>query len=133
MKSERLFLRFVASWLFSLLLALSTRTVAQTTNYKGYAIFLYSFTKYVHWPKSSLAGDFKITVVGNSKVTQELATIVQHKTVLGRKIIVSQVNTAQELTGAHLVYLSGCGAATSRNCCKSWPANRYWWLQSRTG
>jgi hypothetical protein len=61
----------------------------------------------VHWPESSLNGDFKITVVGNSKVTQELTALVQNKTVLGKKIVVSQVNTAQELTGAHLVYLSG--------------------------
>jgi hypothetical protein len=107
MKAERLFLRILAPGLFLLLLALPTRTVAQTTNHKAYAIFLYNFTKYVHWPEGSLAGDFKITVVGSSKVTQELTAIVQNKTVLGRKIVVSQVNTAQELTGAHLVYLSG--------------------------
>ncbi len=107
MKAERLILKIIAPGLCCLLMALPTRSVAQTTNYKAYAIFLYNFTKYVHWPEGSLTGDFKITVVGNSKVTQELTAIVQNKTVLGKKIVVSQVNTAQELTGAHLVYLSG--------------------------
>jgi hypothetical protein len=107
MKAERLLLKIIAPGLFCLLMILPTRSVAQTTNYKAYAIFLYNFTKYVHWPEGSLTGDFKITVVGNSKVTQELTAIVQNKTVLGKKIVVSQVNTAQELTGAHLVYLSG--------------------------
>ncbi len=107
MKAERSLLKIIAPALLCLLMALPTRTVAQTTNYKAYAIFLYNFTKYVHWPEGSLTGDFQITVVGNSKVTQELTAIVQNKTVLGKKIVVSQVNTAQELTGAHLVYLSG--------------------------
>ncbi len=107
MKAEHSFLKILAPGLFCLLMALPTRTVAQTTNHKAYAIFLYNFTKYVHWPEGSLTGEFKITVVGSSKVTQELTTLVQNKTVLGKKIVVSQVNTARELTGAHLVYLSG--------------------------
>ncbi|MBD0256946.1 MAG: YfiR family protein, partial [Cytophagales bacterium] len=107
MKAERSLRKIIAPALLCLLMALPTRTVAQTTNYKAYAIFLYNFTKYVHWPAGSLTGDFRITVVGNSKVTQELTAIVQNKTVLGKKIVVTQVNTAQELTGAHLVYLSG--------------------------
>ena len=107
MKAEQSFLKILAPGLFCLLMALPTRTVAQTTNHKAYAIFLYNFTKYVHWPEGSLTGEFKITVVGSSKVTQELTTLVQNKTVLGKKIVVSQVNTARELTAAHLVYLSG--------------------------
>jgi hypothetical protein len=107
MKFEQCFLKIMALGLFCLLMALPTRTVAQTTNYKAYAIFIYNFTKYVHWPEGSMQGEFKITVVGNSKVTPELTGIVQNKTVLGKKIIVTHVNTLQELPHSHLVYLSG--------------------------
>ena len=92
--------------LLLLLMALPTRTLAQTTNHKAYAIFLYNFTKYVHWPENSPQSDFRITVIGSSKITPELLAIVQNKNVLGRKILVLQVNTVQELASTDLVYLS---------------------------
>jgi acetyl/propionyl-CoA carboxylase alpha subunit len=76
---------------------------AQTTNYKSYAIFLY--TRYIEWPTENRA-DFNITIVGKSKVTSELIPLMQNKTVAGKKITVSQVNTLEEVGNAQLVYVS---------------------------
>src|SRR5690606_31601379 len=49
---------------------------AQTTNYKTYSVFLYSFTKYIEWPQDAREGDFVIAVVGNQKLLQEMQTAV---------------------------------------------------------
>ena len=91
--------------LLSLLFALSHPSKGQTVNHKAYAIFLYSFTKYIDWPVNA-EQEFKITVVGKSKVTAELFPLIQNKNVSGKKVSINQVATAEELGTSQLVYLS---------------------------
>lgn len=88
-----------------LLCSLTVNSFGQTTNHKAYAIFLYSFTKYIEWPAES-RDDFKITIVGKSKVAAELLPLMQNKTVAGKKITVNQVNTPEEVGHTQLIYLS---------------------------
>jgi hypothetical protein len=89
----------------SLLFLMPYQSKGQTINYKAYAIFLYSFTKHIDWPVYS-GEEFKITVVGKSKVSAELLPLMQNKSAWGKKITVSQVNTAEEMGDSQLVYLS---------------------------
>jgi hypothetical protein len=95
----------ITGLLCTLTLLLPQPATAQTTNYRSYAIFLYSFTRYIEWPSENRA-DFNITIVGKSKVATELIPLMQNKTVAGKKITVSQVNTPEEIGNAQLVYLS---------------------------
>lgn len=96
----------LSAWtIISLLCSLTVSSFGQTTNHKAYAIFLYSFTKYIEWPVET-RDDFKITIVGKSKVAAELLLLMQNKTVAGKKIIVNQVNTPEEVGNTQLIYLS---------------------------
>ncbi|QHT70994.1 YfiR family protein [Rhodocytophaga rosea] len=81
------------------------QSFGQTTNHKAYAIFLYSFTRYIEWPTEQ-RDDFKITIVGKSKVAAELLPLMQNKTVAGKKIIVHQVNTPEEVGNTQMIYLA---------------------------
>lgn len=89
----------------SLLFALPNKSNAQTVNHKAYAIFLYSFTKYIDWPTHT-GEKFNITIVGKSKVSAELLPLMQNKSVGGKKVSISQVNTVEEISSSQLVYLS---------------------------
>ena len=96
----------LSAWMLNgLLLCLTVHSLGQTTNHKTYAIFLYSFTKYIEWPAEA-RDDFKITIIGKSKVAAELLPLMQNKTVAGKKITVNQVNTPEEVGNTQLIYLS---------------------------
>ncbi len=79
---------------------------AQISNYKAYSIFIYSFSKYVHWPPEANNKEFKIAVVGKSQVFDELSTMAQTKNREGQKIVVTQVNDAEDIDFAHIVYIT---------------------------
>ncbi len=80
-------------------------SMAQITNYKAYSIFIYSFSKYINWPPELNEGDFVITVIGKSKVTDELILMAEKKNVGGRKIVVKQVENAAQMDFSHIVFL----------------------------
>lgn len=62
---------------------------AQTTNYQVYSVFVVSIAKYSSWPQSD-AKDFKIIVLGKSKVYEELLKATVNKDIQGRKILIQQ-------------------------------------------
>ncbi|GHM99836.1 hypothetical protein WSM22_13260 [Cytophagales bacterium WSM2-2] len=62
---------------------------AQTTNYQVYSVFVVSIAKYSSWPQSD-AKEFKITVLGKSKVYDELLKTTANKDIQGRKFQVTQ-------------------------------------------
>lgn len=77
---------------------------AQTTNYQAYSVFIVSIAKYSNWPTHE--GDFKIVVVGKSKVYDELLRVSTQKDVNGMKMVVSQVDDASQVGEANIVYVS---------------------------
>lgn len=91
-----------------LVLTLSTshQGFAQISNYKAYAIFIYNFTKYTNYPEENSSGDFVITVLGKSKITEELNLMATQKNINGRKIIVNEVQEVSSVKDAHLVFVS---------------------------
>jgi len=85
-------------------------SVAQTTNYQVYSVFVMSIARYSSWPAS--AGDFKITVIGKSKVYDELLRVSQTKDVNGKKIIVSLADDVSQIGDCNIVYISDNKSST---------------------
>lgn len=90
--------------LFSLLFLLGTISLwAQTTNHAAYSLFVVSFAKYASWPSSD--GDFKIAVIGKSKVYEEMLKITANKTVNGKPYKIVQVESLAEALDVHIIFL----------------------------
>jgi len=82
-----------------------TSSSAQTTNYKVYSVFVVNIAKFSSWPTSDTK-DFKITVLGKSKVYDELNKAMANKDINGKKIIVAQVDNIQEVGDTQILYVS---------------------------
>jgi hypothetical protein len=78
---------------------------AQTTNYKTYSIFLYSFAKYIEWPEGAKSGDFVIAVYGSPKMLAELQGSAVGRKVGRQDIKIIEVRTLSDLDGAHVVFV----------------------------
>jgi len=85
---------------------------AQTTNYKTYSIFLYSFAKYIEWPEESKTGDFIIAVYGSPKMLAELRASAVGRKVGRQDIKIIEIRTLADLDGAHVVFV-GDGKSSS--------------------
>jgi hypothetical protein len=91
--------------LVALLLFLGIAVQAQTTNYQVYSVFVVSIAKYSSWPESSDAKDFKIAVLGKSKVYEELIKTTTSKDINGKKVIITQTEDAPTDL-PHIIYVS---------------------------
>jgi hypothetical protein len=72
------------------------------------AAFLYKFTGYVEWPKSSFKDpDSPITigVAGAEEIVDELRRIVAGRSVQSRRLTVTVVNRESDLSGVHVLYI----------------------------
>ena len=77
---------------------------AQTTNHQVYAVFVMSIAKYSSWPETD-AKDFRITVLGKSKVFEELTKATANKDIHGKKIVIVQTDDIQSIGDSQIVYL----------------------------
>src|SRR5579862_8884045 len=73
-----------------IIIAASLSSYAQTTNHQVYAVFVVSIAKYSSWPESE-AKDFKIAVLGKSKVYDELVKSTANKEIHGKKVQIVQL------------------------------------------
>lgn len=91
-----------------LVLTLSTahQGFAQISNYKAYSIFIYNFTRYTNYPENASSGDFVITVLGKSKITEELNLMAAQKNINGRKFKINEVQEVSEIENSHMVFVS---------------------------
>ena len=76
---------------------------AQDDKFK--ALFIYNFTKYMEWPEAKHAGDFKIGVLGNSPITNELKAFTAKKTVGQQKIVVEEILAIADCPKYHIVFV----------------------------
>jgi len=83
----------------------ATGSYAQTTNHQVYAVFVMSIAKYSSWPETD-AKDFKITVLGKSKVFDELTKATANKDIHGKKVAVMQTEDIQNIGDPQIIYLS---------------------------
>lgn len=77
---------------------------AQTTNHTAYSLFVVSFAKYSVWPQPD--NEFKIVVIGKSKVYEELVKLTTNKNLNGQPYKIVQAENVSEALDAELIYLS---------------------------
>ncbi len=85
------------------LLLFSVSSVAQTTNYQVYALYVVNIAKYSSWPSQS--GELRIGVLGKTKVYEELLK-QDGKSVNGNVLKVFQGDTPDKLEDAHIIYIA---------------------------
>jgi hypothetical protein len=77
--------------------------------YQVKALFLLNFTKYVEWPPASL-GDTNVPIVigllGENKIGDDLQKVVAGKNVGGRNITIRQIESADDLSRCHILFVS---------------------------
>jgi len=69
------------------------------------ALFIYNFTKYIQWP-GNLEGDFKIAVIGNKELADELNIVASKKTVGQNTISVTSAKSAASIKQCQIAYIS---------------------------
>ena len=77
---------------------------AQNSN-KMKAMFLYSFLKYVDFPKDTKKENFVIGILGSSKVSKELKQIAKIKKVAGKKIIIKEYISISDIYACHILFI----------------------------
>ena len=67
---------------------------------------VYFFTKYIEWPANQQSGDFNIYVLGSDEITAHLKKLATVKKVGTRAIVVKEVASLEQATGAHILILT---------------------------
>ena len=70
------------------------------------ASFLFLFSTNVDWPDSRKSGEFKIGIVGNTPVFDELVYSFASKLVGSQVLTVTEINSLDEVTDFHIVFVS---------------------------
>ena len=105
----------IARLLAAVLLVTATRAAAQAeaapspapTEYEVKAAFLYNFARFVEWPAEGVRAEpFVIAVLGHDPFGAVLDETVAGKTVAGRPIQVKRASRVDEVSGAHIVFVS---------------------------
>ncbi|MCC5943970.1 MAG: YfiR family protein [Bernardetiaceae bacterium] len=89
----------------SLLFFTQKEAQAQRTDYRNYAIFMYNFMQYTEWPQGN-NGDIIVGVLGRSRITDELNKIVTLRTIMGRKVVIKQIENIRPNDKYHVIYVS---------------------------
>jgi hypothetical protein len=77
---------------------------AQTTNFKSYAVLVSGIAKNFQWPANQ--GDFEIMVFGNSRVYNELLSLINQKKIEGVEVKVSNTDKIFDIDSPKIIYLS---------------------------
>jgi len=80
-------------------------TAVHAQNYKLHPLYVFSFTRYVQWPDAYNQGDFEITVLGDSPITEELNKMAQVKKVGDRAIKITKINNVSELKKCNIIFV----------------------------
>ncbi|TAG56971.1 MAG: YfiR family protein [Cytophagales bacterium] len=90
---------------------------AQNLDKKMMSLYVLNFAKHIQWPENNLT-EYKIGVVGNSAVFEELTKLSGSKTINGKKIIVSQIEIAQmsKIKEFHVIILSESSSNIFNKC-----------------
>jgi YfiR/HmsC-like len=98
--------------------AMGATAHAQSTNYKTYSVFLYSFIKYIEWPADTKTGDFVIGVYGNSKMASELQAGVAGRKNAGQTIKIKEAQNLSDLAGVQLVFIGDSKSSSTADIVK---------------
>lgn len=65
------------------------------------------FTKYVNWPMNCKSGDFKIAIIGDKAVYNELSSSIVGTTVGAQNVVVNYYAKVDEIQGFnHMIFIS---------------------------
>lgn len=81
----------------------------EVDEYKVKAVFLYNFAKFVDWPAEAVANGgspLAICVLGSDPFGSKL-DIIKDKTVKGRRIAIRHLESAGEIKGCRILFISG--------------------------
>jgi hypothetical protein len=81
----------------------------EASEYQIKAAFLYNFTKFVEWPPEASPGvndPLAICIVGENPFGDSLNALIQGKTINGHKLVVRQLEPAQDLKGCQVAFIS---------------------------
>jgi len=88
-----------------LLLVMATLPGFAQTSYKAHSIYIYSFTRHVIWPEALNKGDFEIHVLGECPLMSELKELSETRKVGDRPIVVTTVNSVEEIRKCHILFI----------------------------
>jgi YfiR/HmsC-like len=74
-------------------------------NYQVHGVYMYSFTRYIQWPDEYNTGDFEISVLGDSPITEELKKLAEMKKVGDRAIKVTRVASANDIKKCNILFV----------------------------
>lgn len=78
--------------------------------YRVKSLFLLNFARYVDWPPDAFAAPSSpivISLIGEDKLTADLAKTVEGKIVSGRRIVIQAIETDDDLGKCHLLFIAG--------------------------
>lgn len=84
----------------------------KTEEYEHKAEFILNFAKYVQWDPSVSGDEFYIGILGPSPLITELERLAAQKTVNGKKIVIRQFASHEELSFTHILFVSSQAACT---------------------
>jgi hypothetical protein len=79
------------------------------TEYQIKAAFLFNFAKFVEWPPAAFSGGTSpiiIGILGENPFHEELARMVQSKTIDGRPLVVKELHSPAEAVNCHILFIS---------------------------
>lgn len=93
-------------FVFSVVIPAFNKPVAAQTSSYGelQAAYLYNFAKYITWPGE--ISTFKIGVLGDAQIMDDLQKVLKGKKVAGREIELKKISTPEEIKDYHIIYLS---------------------------
>ena len=98
---------------FSPLVSHFQEVPTEAEEYALKAVFIYNFTKYIEWQPYSMDNDeFVISVLGPSPVIKPLLEIAATKTVKGKKIIIRQFYSPDDIRFTHILFISQKNTST---------------------
>lgn len=95
-------MRNLYRYTFIFTLFLSVESIAQTTNYQVYSLYVVNIAKYSAWPAAT--GELNIVIFGKSKVYDELMK-QNGKIVNGQPLKVTTVESIASLGNPQIVYI----------------------------
>jgi hypothetical protein len=99
---------------------------SQGAEYQVKAAFLYRFAGYVQWPDGATGpadAPFTFGVLGADALADELAQLVEGRTLNGRPVAVQRLRPSGSLDGVHVLFV-GQGDAASVSGLRQWVRQR---------
>ncbi len=112
--NRRNLLKVGALSLLPLLLIPAEAQRSADSEYQVKALYLYGFANFVEWPTSAMVGatqPFRICLVGNETVRQELQQVVKGKLVDGHEIQVIRIQRPKDPRLCHILFVTVAAAA----------------------